>query len=66
VLIIHVWMTTIMSTGLLGWMGYEVAIFLTIITNLDLVAERARGRIRRVAPLRWPAEKLQPQNQAAG
>jgi len=63
VLIIHVWMTTIMSTGLLGWMGYEVAIFLTIVTNLDLVAERARAPVRRIAPLRWPAEKLQPQNQ---
>ena len=63
VLIIHVWMTTIMSTGLLGWMGYEVAIFLTIVTNLDLVAERARAPLRRFAPLRWPAEKLQPHNQ---
>ena len=41
-LIIHVWMTTIMSTGLLGWMGYEVAIFLCIITNIDLVREQAR------------------------
>ena len=63
VLIIHVWMTTIMSTGLLGWMGYEVAIFLTIVTNLDLVAERARAPLRRFAPLRWPAEKLQPHSQ---
>jgi len=47
----------------LGWMGYEVAIFLTIVTNLDLVAERARAPLRRFAPLRWPAEKLQPHNQ---
>ena len=59
-------MTTIDVHRPLGVDGYEVAIFLTIVTNLDLVAERARGRIRRVAPLRWPAEKLQPQNQAAG
>jgi O-antigen ligase len=66
VLIIHVWITTIMSTGLLGWMGYEVAIFLTIITNLDLVAERSRARVRQVSPIRWPTEALQPQNQAVG
>ncbi len=66
VLIIHVWMTTIMSTGLLGWMGYEVAIFLTIVTNLDLVAERARVRVPRSVPIRWPAETLSPQNQVAG
>jgi O-antigen ligase len=65
VLIIHVWMTTIMSTGLLGWMGYEVAIFLCIITNLDLVAEGTRVRVRGVAPIRWTAEALQPQSQVA-
>jgi exopolysaccharide production protein ExoQ len=65
VLIIHVWMTTIMSTGLLGWMGYEVAIFLCIITNLDIVMEGTRARVHAVAPIRWPTEVLQPQNQAA-
>lgn len=37
VLIIHVWFTTIMSTGVLGWMGYEMALFLCILTNLDLL-----------------------------
>ena len=42
-LIIHVWMTTTMSTGILGWMGYEVAIFLCILSNIDLVAERVRA-----------------------
>lgn len=40
VLIVHVWMTTIMSTGVLGWMGYEMALFLCIMTNVDLL-ERA-------------------------
>ncbi len=65
VLIIHVWMTTIMSTGLLGWMGYEVAIFLCIITNLDVVTESIRVRARVMAPVRWPAEALVPQRQAA-
>jgi O-antigen ligase len=65
VLIIHVWMTTIMSTGLLGWMGYEVAIFLCIITNLDVVSESIRVRARVMAPVRWPAEALVPQRQAA-
>jgi O-antigen ligase len=65
VLIIHVWMTTIMSTGLLGWMGYEVAIFLCIITNLDIVTEGTRGRVHAMTPVRWSTEALQPQNQAA-
>ena len=65
VLIIHVWMTTIMSTGLLGWMGYEVAIFLCIITNLDVVTEATRVRARAMMPVRWPAEALQPQRWAA-
>jgi len=65
VLIIHVWMTTIMSTGLLGWMGYEVAIFLCIVTNLDVIREGTRDRVRAAAPVRWTAEALQPQHQAA-
>jgi O-antigen ligase len=63
VLIIHVWMTTIMSTGLLGWMGYEVAIFLCIITNVDLVREIARRPATVPKPVRWPAQALQPRHQ---
>ncbi|MGB7191646.1 MAG: O-antigen ligase family protein [Acidobacteriaceae bacterium] len=48
-LIIHVWLTTIMSTGIFGWMGYEMAFFLCILTNIDLlhrkrVAERRTAR----------------------
>lgn len=65
VLIIHVWMTTIMSTGLLGWMGYEVAIFLCIITNIDLIRERARCPAAVPRPVRWSAHAMQP-HQAAG
>jgi len=41
VLIIHVWMTTVMSTGVLGWMGYEMAFFLCILTNVDLVRRQS-------------------------
>jgi O-antigen ligase len=37
VLIVHIWITTIMSTGVFGWMGYEMAFFLCIMTNLDLL-----------------------------
>jgi exopolysaccharide production protein ExoQ len=37
VLIIHTWACTVMSTGIFGWMGYEMALFLCIITNLDLI-----------------------------
>ena len=37
VLIIHVWMTTTMSTGIFGWMGYEMAFFLCILTNIDIL-----------------------------
>jgi O-antigen ligase len=67
VLIIHVWMTTFMSTGILGWMGYEVALFLCILTNVDLVAERARALTRDdVRPVRWRAGTLVPRNQPAG
>jgi O-antigen ligase len=66
VLIIHVWMTTIMSTGLLGWMGYEVAIFLCIITNIDLVRELARKPAPALKPVRWSAHALQPREQTAG
>ena len=66
VLIIHVWMTTIMSTGLLGWMGYEVAIFLCIITNVDLLREFARRPTVMPRPIRWQVGALEPRNQAAG
>lgn len=37
VLIVHVWACTIMSTGIFGWMGYEMAIFLCLVTTLDLL-----------------------------
>ncbi len=64
VLIIHVWMTTTMSTGILGWMGYEEALFLCILSNLDLVAERARAFSRfQVRPLRWAREALVPHSE---
>jgi len=67
VLIIHVWMTTIMSTGILGWMGYEVAIFLCIVTNMDLLAERARALARtEIKPVRWSLQALIPRNDVLG
>jgi O-antigen ligase len=55
VLIVHVWMTTIMSTGILGWMGFEVALFLCILTNVDLVRQRARmlNAAATPMPVRW-------------
>jgi O-antigen ligase len=66
VLIIHVWMTTTMSTGILGWMGYEVALFLCILANLDLVAERARAFTRYAAkPVRWTEQALVPRSEGA-
>jgi O-antigen ligase len=65
VLIIHVWMTTTMSTGILGWMGYEVALFLCILSNIDLVAERARSLSRfQMRPLRWSEQALIPHSEA--
>jgi O-antigen ligase len=65
VLIIHVWMTTTMSTGILGWMGYEVALFLCILSNIDLIAERARAFSRyEVKPLRWSRQALIPRSEA--
>jgi len=66
VLIIHVWMTTIMSTGILGWMGYEEALFLCILSNIDLVAERARALSRfEVKPIRWSSRALIPRSETA-
>ena len=66
VLIIHVWMTTTMSTGILGWMGYEVALFLCILSNIDLVAERVRAFSRfTMRPLRWAGQALVPRSEAA-
>jgi len=66
VLIIHVWMTTIMSTGILGWMGYEVALFLCILSNIDLIAERARAFTQfAVRPVRWSEQALLPHGEAA-
>ncbi len=67
VLIIHVWMTTIMSTGILGWMGYEEALFLCILSNIDLVAERARSlKHFEVKPVRWAARALTPRRELVG
>ncbi|MGC2213921.1 MAG: O-antigen ligase family protein [Silvibacterium sp.] len=54
VLIVHIWACTIMSTGIFGWMGYEMAFFLCIITNLDLLR-------RMPAPPRSPV--LEPERQ---
>ncbi|HZU09934.1 MAG TPA: hypothetical protein VFA02_08510, partial [Pseudacidobacterium sp.] len=52
--IIHVWMTTVMSTGVLGWMGYEMALFLCIMTNLDLVRHRPAYAYQRVVRVAAP------------
>jgi hypothetical protein len=58
-------MTTTMSTGILGWMGYEVALFLCILSNIDLVAERARSLSRfQMRPLRWSEHALIPRIEA--
>jgi O-antigen ligase len=66
VLILHVWLTTTMSTGILGWMGYEEALFLCIVANLDLVAERARAmNLGWAPPLRWSAQALTPRSEMA-
>jgi O-antigen ligase len=63
VLILHVWLTTTMSTGILGWMGYEVALFLCIVANLDVVAARARAMSQSWAPpVRWTAQALTPRS----
>ena len=63
VLVVHVWMTSIMSTGVLGWMGFEVALFLCIVTNLDLVRQRARATVMRPMPVRWPSLLVRPEEQ---
>lgn len=64
VLIIHVWLCTTMSTGILGWMGYEEALFLCILCNVDLVRERARAMQRYdIKPLRWSAPVLSPEQE---
>ena len=61
VLIIHVWMTTTMSTGILGWMGYEVALFLCIFP-ISILLRSALARFSQfmVRPLRWSEAALSP------
>ena len=63
VLIVHVWMTTIMSTGILGWMGFELALFLCIVTNLDLVRQRSRATVMIPVPVRWPSLPVRAEEQ---
>ncbi len=63
VLIVHVWMTTIMSTGILGWMGFELALFLCIVTNLDLVRQRSRATVMMPVPVRWPSLLVRAEEQ---
>lgn len=58
VLIVHAWLTTIMSTGVLGWMGYEMAFFVVILTNVDLLR---RQDLRLRAPLRRPLLEQEPE-----
>lgn len=60
VLIVHVWMTTIMSTGVLGWMGFEVALFLCIATNADLIRRRAQmAKALAPIPAFWPQVQVE-------
>jgi O-antigen ligase len=42
VMIIHIWITSIMSTGVLGWMSYEVGLYFTLIGIIDLSRRKAR------------------------
>jgi O-antigen ligase len=42
VMIIHIWITSIMSTGVLGWMSYEVGLYLVLIGLIDLSRRKAR------------------------
>jgi O-antigen ligase len=51
-LIIHTWLASIMSTGIFGWMGYEMALFLCIMTNVDLLHH---ARVKVQAPAVEPA-----------
>jgi exopolysaccharide production protein ExoQ len=64
VLIVHAWLTTIMSTGVLGWMGYEMAFFVCIMTNVDLV--RRQDLRQRMAFHRRPVPELEPEPVLAG
>jgi O-antigen ligase len=64
VLIVHAWLTTIMSTGVLGWMGYEMAFFVCIMTNVDLV--RRQDLRRRMAFHQRPVPELEPEPVLAG
>jgi O-antigen ligase len=58
VLLVHAWLTTIMSTGVLGWMGYEMAFFVVILTNVDLL-RRQDMRLRMA--LRQPLFEQEPE-----
>ncbi|HMD77933.1 MAG TPA: O-antigen ligase family protein [Terracidiphilus sp.] len=42
VMIIHIWITSIMSIGVLGWMSYEVGLYFVLIGIIDLSRRKAR------------------------
>lgn len=52
VLIVHVWACTIMSTGIFGWMGYEMAIFLCLVATLDLLRRTPAEPVPDLGPQR--------------
>lgn len=57
VMMIHIWITSIMSTGVLGWMGLEVAFYLVLIGIIDL--SRRKSRLER-AVHRMPISAYRP------
>lgn len=40
--IVHIWITSLMSIGVLGWMNYEVMLYLILLSVLDVQSENDR------------------------
>jgi O-antigen ligase len=58
VMIIHIWITSVMSGGVLSWMSYEVAFYFILIGAIDVSRRQerfARARYRVPMPERRPS-----------
>jgi O-antigen ligase len=51
VLIIHIWLTTLMSIGVLGWMNYEIMFYLILMATLDVERRQQRWTTTMAEPI---------------
>ncbi len=66
--IVHIWITSLMSTGVLAWMNYEMMFYLILLSVLDIQREgdRESVRIARVNGTKQGAERAPTMKGAKG